>query len=72
MARRAEAASGSEAGTAEFDRWSAPLAQAARLTIACVATAFGIAYAVNRPILITLLRSPQHHIRRVQGREIGM
>jgi 4-amino-4-deoxy-L-arabinose transferase-like glycosyltransferase len=86
MARRAEAAPGSESGTEEFDRWRAPLAQAAGLATACVATAFGIAYAVNHPILITLLgtaigfavvmvtllRAPQHHIRGVQGGEIGM
>lgn len=79
MARRAEAAPGSEAGTAEFDRWRAPVAQAAGLATACVATAFGIAYAADRPILITLVgslvgaaivvvtlaRSPWHHIREV-------
>lgn len=77
LARRAEAAPGSEAGTPEFERWRAPVAQAAGLATGCVATGFGIGYAVDRPIAITLLgagagfamviatlvRSPQHRIR---------
>jgi hypothetical protein len=81
MARRAEAGPNSESHTPEFDRWRGPLAQAAGLVTACVATAFGIGFAINQPVLITLLgtliscliiigillRSPWHQIKGFSG-----
>ncbi len=54
-ARRAEAAPNAEAGTAEFERWRGPVAQAAGYATACVAMAYGIGFALDYPVLLTLL-----------------
>ncbi len=77
LARRVEALPASETGTPEFDRWRTPIGQAAGPVTATVATAFGLGFAVESPVLITLLgtlisfaivivllrRSPYHQIR---------
>lgn len=77
MARKAEGAPGSETRTPEFEPWRTPILQATGPVTACVSTAFGLGFAVDRPILITLLgtviafvittvilsRSPLHQIR---------
>jgi hypothetical protein len=81
IARRAEAAPESKARTPEFGSWRTPLLRASGPVTACVATAFGLGFAIDRPIVITLLgaliafvityvflcRSPLHRIR--GGRE---
>jgi hypothetical protein len=83
LARRAEAAPGSETRTAEFGRWRAPLLQAAGPVTACVAAAFGLGFAIDRPVVVTLLgtliafavtmvilqRSPVHQIRGLKKKE---
>lgn len=56
-ARRLESAPNSESHSPAFDRWRSPVAQAAGIATACVATAFGVGYAINRPILATLAGS---------------
>lgn len=77
MARRAEAAPDSETQTAEFDNWRGALTQAVGFVTACVATAFGIGFAINQPVMITLFgtligcmivvvilrRSPIHQVK---------
>jgi hypothetical protein len=55
MARRAEAAPTSESQILAFERWRSAIVQAAGLVTACVATAFGAGFAIDRPVLITLL-----------------
>ena len=57
LARRAEALPGSENGTSDFDRWRTPIAKAAGPVTATVATAFGLGFAVDSPVLITRLGS---------------
>lgn len=77
QARKLESESGSEAKSSEFEQWRGSLMEAAGIATACVATAFGIGFALNLPVLITLLgtlvsiaavitilnRSPWHQIR---------
>ncbi|MCP4420228.1 MAG: hypothetical protein GY805_26790 [Chloroflexi bacterium] len=77
MARRAEADPNSETLSSEFEQWRNPIALSAGLVTACVATTYGIGFAANYPVLITLLgtlfgsiiifvlllRSPDHQIR---------
>lgn len=77
IARRAEAAPDSETRTAEFDNWRGALTQAVGFVTACVATAFGIGFAINQPVMITLFgtligcvivvvilrRSPIHQVK---------
>lgn len=55
MARREEVGPNTEANTQEFDNWRGPLGQAVGLVTACVASAFGIGFAINQPVLITLI-----------------
>jgi hypothetical protein len=76
-ARRAEAKQESEAGTTEFDRWRQPLGLAAGIATAVVATGFGLGFALDQPVLFTLIgviislvilvviivRSPWHEFR---------
>jgi hypothetical protein len=54
-ARRAEAAPDSETRASEFGRWRVPLAQASGPVTACVSTAFGLGFALDRPVLTTLV-----------------
>ena len=77
MARRAEARQDSEVRTPEFERWRTPILQASGPVAACVATAFGLGFAVDYPVPVTLagaligfaivavivLRSPWHQLR---------
>jgi hypothetical protein len=49
--RRAERASGSDAGTAAFEIWRAPRAQAAGYVTGIVATGFGLGFAIQQPVL---------------------
>lgn len=76
-ARRVEAAPDSVTPAPEFDRWRTAIAQACGPATACVAGAFGLGFATDRPVLITLLgalvgfliafviifRSPLHRMR---------
>jgi hypothetical protein len=76
-ARQAEAAPGSETHSAAFEQWRIPLVQASGPVTACVATAFGIGFAIESPVLLTLVgallafaivvmilvRSPWHQVR---------
>lgn len=76
-ARVAERSGASDAGTAQFERWRAPLLQAVAVVTAIVATAFGIGFAVGNPVAISALgtltaitvlafilaRSPAHSAR---------
>ena len=55
MARQAEAAPESEARTEAFDHWRGPIAQAAGSLTGIVASAFGIGYALDRPLFISLI-----------------
>ena len=57
LSRREEAAPNSETSTSEFGRWRMPVVQAAGLITACVATGFGLGFALNQPVLITFLRA---------------
>lgn len=74
--RRAEAQPGSEAGSAEFERWRAPLLQTSGPVTIIVATAFGLGFAFGQAWLLTaigvllslvvlvaaLRRSPAHEL----------
>ncbi len=55
MARQAGTAPESEAQTVTFDRWRGPVAQAAGSLTGIVATAFGVGYALDRPLLVSLI-----------------
>ena len=54
-ARRAEQEPNSESQHADFDRWRAPIAQAAGYATGCVAAAYGIGFALGYPGLLTML-----------------
>jgi len=76
-ARHAEAKPDSEGGTTEFDQWRQPLGLAAGIVTAVVATGFGLGFALDQPVLFTIigiiislvvlvviiLRSPWHEFR---------
>lgn len=76
-ARRAEAARDSEAGSAAFEQWRQPLIQLSGIATACIASAFGIGFALDRAAPATLLglllslgllvdvvrRAPRHQAR---------
>jgi hypothetical protein len=53
--RRAERAPDSEADTMRFELWRQPRAQAAGIVTAVVATGFGLGFAVQQPVLGSLL-----------------
>jgi Family of unknown function (DUF6790) len=53
--RRAERFPNSEAQTPRFDLWRAPLLQASAVVTAIVATAFGIGFAFDEPLLVSAL-----------------
>ena len=53
--RRAEASPQSEAGTVEFERWRKLLLQASVPLTMAIATAYGVGFAVDQPILVTLV-----------------
>jgi hypothetical protein len=77
MARREEAGPDTESNTPEFDNWRGPLGHAVGLVTACVASAFGIGFAMNQPVVITIFgtlvgfaivlvilrRSPSHQLK---------
>ena len=53
--RRAERSADSEAHTSGFDRWRGPRVRAAGLMTGCVAAGFGGGFAIDRPLIGTLL-----------------
>lgn len=53
--RRADRAPGSETGTARFEFWRGPRASAAGISTAVVATGFGLGFAVQQPLLGSIL-----------------
>jgi hypothetical protein len=53
--RRAEREPESEVRMAEFDIWRGPRLQAAGWMTACVATGFGVGFALNQTLYLTLL-----------------
>ena len=53
--RRAEHSSSSEVQTPQFDLWRAPLLQSSAAITAIVATAFGIGFAFDQPLLVSAL-----------------
>jgi hypothetical protein len=53
--RRAERLPGSEAHMTEFEIWRRPRLQAAGWMTACVATGFGVGFALNQTLYLTLL-----------------
>ena len=53
--RRAERAPDSEAGTVTFELWRQPRSQAAGILTAVVATGFGLGFAVQQPVLGSML-----------------
>lgn len=53
--RRSERSPGSEVHTTEFEIWRRPRVQAAGWMTACVATGFGVGFAVDQTLIVTLL-----------------
>ena len=53
--RRNERSPGSEGHTTEFEIWRRPRVQAAGWMTACVATGFGVGFAVDQTLIVTLL-----------------
>ena len=53
--RRAERSPASEVHMAEFETWRRPRLQAAAWMTVCVATGFGVGFAIDQALLITLL-----------------
>ncbi len=51
--RSAERSRSSDAATAQFELWRAPLLQAAAIVTATVATAFAIGFAVGNPVVVS-------------------
>jgi hypothetical protein len=55
--RNAERSGSSDAGTAQFELWRAPLLQAVAIITGIVATAFAVGFAVGNPVVVSALGS---------------